>query len=110
MMTSADRLFAGGNVLVVTFGVGQTLAFEATLHYVLSLLYLAILGSIVAFAGYLTLMRRVGAARSGYIGVMVPIVALLLSSLLEHFDWQALTFAGVAVSVAGNIVILRERQ
>jgi drug/metabolite transporter (DMT)-like permease len=109
--TMAWGMFYGAGLsLVVTFGVGQTLAFEATLPYVLSLLYLAILGSIVAFAGYLTLMRRVGAARSGYIGVMVPIVALLLSSLLEHFDWHALTFAGIAVSVAGNVVILRERQ
>jgi drug/metabolite transporter (DMT)-like permease len=109
--TMAWGMFYGAALsLTVTFGVGKSLAFEATLPYVASLLYLAILGSIVAFAGYLTLMRRVGAARSGYIGVMVPIVALLLSSLLEHFDWHALTFAGVAVSVAGNIVILRERQ
>jgi drug/metabolite transporter (DMT)-like permease len=109
--TMAWGMFYGAGLsLLITLGVGQSLAFEATLPYVASLLYLAILGSIVAFGGYLTLMRRVGAARSGYIGVMVPIVALVLSSLLEHFDWHALTFAGIAVSVAGNIVILRERQ
>jgi drug/metabolite transporter (DMT)-like permease len=96
--------------LAVTLAIGKSLAFEATAAYVLSLLYLAILGSIVAFAGYLTLMKRVGPARSGYIGVMVPVVALILSSLLEHFDWHVLTLAGIAISVAGNIVILRERQ
>jgi drug/metabolite transporter (DMT)-like permease len=103
-------LYGAGLSLAVTLGVGEKLAFEATLPYVASLFYLAVLGSIVAFAGYLTLMRRVGAARSGYIGVMVPIVALVLSSFFERFDWHALTFAGIAVSVAGNIVILRERQ
>jgi drug/metabolite transporter (DMT)-like permease len=96
--------------LAVTLGIGQSLAFQATAPYVLSLLYLAILGSIVAFAGYLTLMKRVGPARSGYIGVMVPVVALVLSSLLERFDWHLLTFAGIAISVVGNVVILRERQ
>lgn len=103
-------LYGAAFSLVVTLGLGRSLAFEATAGYVLSLLYLAILGSIIAFAGYLTLLRRIGAARSGYIGVMVPIVALVISSLFERFDWHPLTFAGIAVSVAGNIVILRERQ
>lgn len=91
----------------VTFAAGKTLAFQATAPYVLSLLYLAILGSIVAFACYLTLLKRIGAARSGYIGVMVPIVALVISAAFEGFRWQALTWAGIAVSVAGNVIILR---
>jgi drug/metabolite transporter (DMT)-like permease len=96
--------------LVVAAATGKTLAFEATLPYVLSLLYLAILGSVVAFAGYLTLLERIGAARSGYIGVMVPIVALVISAAFEGFRWHALTWVGIAVSVLGNIVILRGRQ
>ena len=103
-------LYGAFGALLITYGVGESLAFQPTAPYVLSLLYLSVFGSIVAFGGYLTLMRRVGAARSGYIGVMVPIVALVISSLFEKFDWHPLTFAGIAVSVAGNIVILRERQ
>jgi drug/metabolite transporter (DMT)-like permease len=96
--------------LAVTVASGQSLAFEPTAPYILSLLYLAILGSIIAFAGYLTLLKRIGAARSGYIGVMVPIVALVISAAFEGFHWQLLTWVGIAVSVAGNIVILRGRQ
>jgi drug/metabolite transporter (DMT)-like permease len=91
----------------VTFASGQPLSFEATPAYVLSLLYLTILGSIVAFAGYLTLIKRIGPARSGYIGVMVPIVALVISAAFEGFRWHALTWMGIAVSVAGNVIILR---
>jgi len=96
--------------LAVTLATGKSLAFEATAAYMLSLLYLAVLGSVVAFGGYLTLLERIGAARSGYIGVMVPIVALVLSAAFEQFHWHILTGVGIAVSVAGNIVILRERQ
>jgi hypothetical protein len=48
-------------------------------------LYLTIFGSIVAFAAYLTLLKRIGAARSGYIGVMVPIVALVISAASSRF-------------------------
>ena len=67
------------------------------------------LGSIVTFAAYLTVMKRVGAARAGYIGVMTPIVALVVSAFFEGFRWQAVTVAGIAVSVLGNVVILRAR-
>ena len=95
--------------LVVTFATGRSLAFEATAPYVLSLIYLSVLGSIVAFAGYLTLIQRVGATRAGYIGVMVPIVALVISSIFEHFRWHAVTIVGVAVTVLGNVIILRRK-
>jgi drug/metabolite transporter (DMT)-like permease len=95
--------------LAVTLATGQALDFEPTLPYVLSLLYLAVLGSILAFAAYLTLLHRVGAARAGYIGVMVPIVALVISAAFEGFRWHALTGLGIAVSVAGNVIVLRRR-
>jgi drug/metabolite transporter (DMT)-like permease len=48
-----------------------------------------VFGSIVAFACYLTLLNRIGAARSGYIGVMTPIVALVVSAFFESFQWHA---------------------
>jgi drug/metabolite transporter (DMT)-like permease len=93
--------------LAVTLAFGKSLTFAPTLPYVLSLLYLTILGSIIAFAAYLTLLKRVGAARAGYIGVMVPIVALVVSAAFEGFRWHPLTWLGIAVSVAGNVIILR---
>ena len=95
--------------LAVTLAMGKPLDFEFTPAYVLSLLYLTILGSIIAFGCYLTLLKRIGAARSGYIGVMVPIVALVISAAFEGFRWHALTWIGIAVSVAGNVIILRRR-
>ena len=95
--------------LAATIATGKSLEFEPTFPYVLSLLYLAILGSVVAFACYLTLLKRIGAARAGYIGVMVPIVALVISAAFEGFKWHALTWAGIAISVAGNVIILRRR-
>jgi drug/metabolite transporter (DMT)-like permease len=106
----AWAMFHGALIaLAVTLGVGETLAFEASWPYVLSLAYLAVFGSIVAFAGYLTLLRRVGATRAGYIGVMVPIVALVISSIFEHFRWHAVTVAGIGVTVLGNVIILRRK-
>jgi drug/metabolite transporter (DMT)-like permease len=95
--------------LAVALGTGKSLGFEPTPGYVLSLVYLSVLGSIAAFAGYLTLLHRVGATRAGYIGVMVPIVALAISSIFEHFRWHAVTMVGIVVTVAGNVLILRRK-
>jgi len=88
---------------------GEPLTFDWTVPYVGSLLYLAILGSVVAFAAYLTLLERAGATRVGYIGVMVPIVALAVSGLFEGFAWSLLTVVGIFVAVAGNVLMLRRK-
>jgi drug/metabolite transporter (DMT)-like permease len=85
---------------------GQAPSFAWTVPYVASLLYLAVFGSILAFAAYLTLLARAGAARAGYVGTAVPVVALMVSGVVEGFAWGASTFVGVAVVVAGNILAL----
>jgi drug/metabolite transporter (DMT)-like permease len=101
-----------GSLSAVALGLatGKSLSFDPAPAYVLSLLYLALLGSIAAFASYLTLLKRIGAARAGYIGVMVPVAALLLSSAFEGFRFHLLTWAGIAVSIAGNVLMLRTER
>ena len=100
-------LYGAMSALAIGLTSGKAPGFLTTTAYVLSLIYLAVLGSIIAFASYLTLLKRVGAARAGYIGVMVPILALLLSAAFEGFRFHALTWIGIGVSVAGNVLILR---
>jgi drug/metabolite transporter (DMT)-like permease len=100
-------LYGSLATLAIALCLGRPLGFEATPGYVLSLLYLAVFGSILAFAAYLHLLADIGAARSAYIGVMVPILALVLSGFFEGFRWHALTLVGIAVCVAGNVIILR---
>ena len=88
---------------------GEGIRFSFTPSYLASLLYLAVFGSILAFAAFLTLLERVGAARAGYVGVMTPVVALAISGVVEGFPWGPTTVAGIAVVVAGNLVVLRVR-
>lgn len=98
-----------GAAIALAFGLAQGArpGFEATAAYIGSLLYLALFGSVLAFASYLTLLQRIGAARASYVGVMVPIVALFISAAFEGFRFHALTWAGIALSVAGNVLVLR---
>jgi drug/metabolite transporter (DMT)-like permease len=85
---------------------GQPLMFEATLPYLAALVYLAVFGSVVAFACYLALLDAIGPARAGYIGVMVPIVALGLSAVFEGYRWHATVWLGVILSLAGSVLML----
>ena len=39
---------------------------------------------------------------------MVPIVALVISAAFEGFHWQATTFVGIAISLLGNVLVLRK--
>ncbi len=99
-------LTGGASALAFTLLRDGRLVFDTRLDYIAALLYLAVFGSVLAFAAYLTLMGRIGAGRAGYIAVAVPILALLLSAMFEGYAWRTWTVAGVACAVAGNVVML----
>jgi drug/metabolite transporter (DMT)-like permease len=102
-------LYGGAIALLFALATGQTLTWDSRPTYAFSLVYLAVFGSILAFGGYLYLMSHIGAARASYIGVMVPVVALIISASFENFAWGPSTYLGVVVSVIGNVIILKKK-
>jgi drug/metabolite transporter (DMT)-like permease len=96
--------------LAVALALGRPYAIDLSAPYLFSLVYLSLLGTVVAFAGWLTLVGRIGAPRASYVGVMAPVVALFVSTWFEGFVWHLLTAAGVAVSIAGNVLVLGGRK
>ncbi|MGO4704744.1 DMT family transporter [Microvirga sp. 2MCAF38] len=97
-----------GTGLLVVINVLRSNAFiiEPTFKYLGSLVYLSIGASVLAFGSYLTLLRRLGAARAGYATVLFPIVALAVSTALEGYVWTLAAFVGVALALAGNVLVL----
>ena len=89
---------------------GHPFNFDATFTYIASLMYLAIFGSVVAFGAYLTLLGRIGAHKSGYAAVMFPVVALILSILFEGLSLNFSILLGTALVLAGNVLVLKEKQ
>ena len=77
--------------------------------FLVSLGWLALAGSIGAFGAFYALVDRVGTAKAGYVGVLTPVVALAISSVLENFLWTGLTAAGIALAILGNVVALWPR-
>src|SRR5690606_30754486 len=92
--------------LIVAAAGGAPLVFDPSFPYVVSLLYLALCGSVVAFGAYLTLLGRIGADRAGYVTVLFPLVALAISTLVEGYLWTPAALAGVALVLTGNLLVL----
>jgi drug/metabolite transporter (DMT)-like permease len=85
---------------------GTPVDFDPRWPYVLSLLYLSLAGTSLAFGLYLALIKRIGASRAAYTSVLFPVVALIVSTLFEGYRWSLPAVVGLAVLVAGNALAL----
>lgn len=88
---------------------GQSFAIEMSFNYIGSLIYLAVVASVIAFASYLTLLGRIGSARAGYATVLFPVVALTLSTIFEGYHWTPVAATGLLCVLGGNVMMLRAR-
>ena len=84
--------------------IGQNFSFDWSPSYLASLAWLTLFGSVIAFGAYLTLQSRVGPYRASYASVVIPVVALILSTFFEHLDWQVNMVAGVIMCLTGNLL------
>ncbi len=85
---------------------GDAFIIETTFTYLASLLFLSIVSSVIAFAAYLTLLGRIGADRAGYATVMFPVIALLISAVLEDYSMTLIAAGGLVLVLVGNIFVL----
>lgn len=88
---------------------GKPFIIATTPSYILSLLYLAIFGSIVAFGCYLSLIGNIGADRAAYATLLFPLVALAISTIWEGYRWTAPAMTGILFIIGGNLLLLQKR-
>ena len=98
--------WAGVTSILIGLAMGKDLDFSLSTSYLVSLTYLSLFGSAVAFGCYLALIRRIGAAKSAYSAVVVPIVALGISTFFEGYEWTAAAVLGIILTLVGNWLIL----
>jgi drug/metabolite transporter (DMT)-like permease len=107
--TAWGMLYGAIAAAVVVAMTGARWDFDPRLPYVASLAYLALFGTVAAFVAYLALMRTIGMANASYVGVTTPVLALVLSALMEGYAFSLFTVAGIALAIAGNVIVLRRR-
>jgi drug/metabolite transporter (DMT)-like permease len=95
--------------LLITQIKGTELLFEYNFSYIASLAYLSIVGSIFAFIFYLRLLEKVGAGRAGYVGVVMPVLALLISTVFENLEWQQDLIIGLPILIIGAVLVINQK-
>ena len=83
--------------------------FDPRPSYLAGLLYLALAASALAFSLYFPVVRKIGPARAAYSSVMVPIIAMVLSTLFEGYRWSPLAALGGALAFGGMLIAMTDR-
>jgi drug/metabolite transporter (DMT)-like permease len=94
---------------IAAFVIAGPPVFDLSFGYVAGLIYLAVVASAVAFSLYYALIREMGAGKAAYSGVLVPLVAMALSTIFEAYVWTWLAAAGGGLALIGLVVALRSR-
>jgi drug/metabolite transporter (DMT)-like permease len=104
-----SMLYGSLVTLLITQLKGTELLFEISFSYIASLVYLSIVGSIFAFIFYLKLLENVGPGRAGYVGVVMPVLALLISTIFENLVWQIDLIIGLPILIIGAVLVINQK-
>jgi drug/metabolite transporter (DMT)-like permease len=86
---------------IVAFVLSGPPVFDPRPVYWAGLLYLALPASVLTFALYYPVVRKIGPGKAAYSSVIVPIIAMGFSTWLEDFRWTPLAIAGALLALGG---------
>lgn len=84
--------------------------FDPRPEYLWGIVYLALIGTVATFPLYSALLRDWGPGKAAYNGVLVPVVAMALSTLFEGYRWSQLAIFGSLLALAGLLIALSGRK
>ena len=107
VQSNAFSMLYGSLILVSYIAVSDvSFSFNTSYSYVISLVYLALIASVIGFGFYLKLVGNIGADKASYVNIFTPTIALLLSTLFENYEWSWVGLIGVLLIIIGNIIVL----
>ena len=83
---------------------------EYRLGYWIGLVYLGLFASALAFTFYMGIIRAVGPGRAAYSSLLVPIIAMALSTIFEDYHWSTTAVAGGLLALLGLFIALRSKR
>ncbi|GAA4825475.1 DMT family transporter [Sphingosinicella ginsenosidimutans] len=99
--------FGDGLFALLTSGAP---VFDPRPSYWIGLFYLGVIASSLAFWLYYRIIRVIGAAEAAYSSVLIPIVAMAISTAWEDYRWTPLAIAGGFTAIAGLVTALGARR
>ena len=104
-----------GLLLLLAVGIpleGNPLDFRWTPMALISLLYLAVVGSVIAFLLYYWLVQNMDVTKSMLIALLTPVVAVILGMIVldEEIGWRTLIGGAMIMSGIAFIVVRGARK
>lgn len=96
-------------MMIIALISGVEYTFDLSFSYTSSLIYLTIFGSIIAFTTYLKLLGNIGPDRSAYIILIIPVIAMIISTIFESYVWQRSAIIGIVLLITGNYFALNKK-
>ena len=106
-VTGYGMLYGSVTLLIYLLVVGIDLNFDFSYRYIISLLYLSIFGSVFGFILYLSIIKNIGANDAAYVAIIMPLIALIISTIFEGLIWDMNLYIGAFLVLFGNILILK---
>lgn len=97
-------------LLTLSLAAGEPLVAPGWPEGVLSILYLAVFGTVVAFVGYIRLLRNFPVTTMSLIAFITPIVAVFLGLVVAGESLAPIAAVGAAITLAGVFVSTRRRR
>ncbi|MET0372089.1 MAG: EamA family transporter [Sphingobium sp.] len=82
---------------------------DMRMGYLAGIAWLGIAGSVVTFPLYFRLIQRMGAGPAAYTSVLIPVIAMLISTAVEGYRWSLLAAGGALLAVVGMVIALRAK-
>ena len=107
-VTGYGMLYGSISLLIFLLITKTPFNFEYSLKYNLSLVYLSVFGSVFGFSLYLSLIKKIGSNDAAYVAIIMPLIALLVSTIFEELMWNVNLIIGAIMIIFGNILILKK--
>ena len=107
-VTGYGMLYGSLSLFIYLLVKDTPFQFDLSLSYNLSLIYLSIFGSVFGFSLYLTLIKKIGSNDAAYVAIIMPLIALLVSTIFENLIWNLNLVIGATMIILGNILILKK--
>lgn len=95
---------------LIAFVVTGPPLFDPRPAYWLGVAYLALAASVLCFSLYFPVVRKIGPGKAAYSSVIVPVIAMALSTGFEGYRWTALSIAGAVLALGGMLLALAGRR
>lgn len=103
-------LYGTGIDIVVAWATAGPPVFPTSGAFWAGTAYLAIAGSVITFPLYYGIVRSIGPGRAAYNGVLVVVIAMLISTFVEGYAWSAMAAGGAVLGMVGMLIALRARE